>query len=246
MGLFDLFRKKDAPAGTDRELARLQKMVSNKLSQNLDRSDALQRLAELGSADAVRILLQRFTWNLDPSITDQEEKEVAVDGIARAGKNALAPIRRFVAKAESLSWPLKGVRRILSGEELQNELLGWLAQFDTDYVRNPEPKIQVLQALEEFPSDETRAAVEPFLSDAVEAVRFAAVMTLFRVGKAEAAPGLVVALAEDESLRIKNRIAQGLVEQGWTLESEQVQKLGSALPYGFSVQQSRVIGAARN
>jgi hypothetical protein len=64
MGLFDIFRKKDAPRGEDKELARLQRMVSNKLSQNLDREDALYRLAEMGTPAAARVLLTRFNWTM--------------------------------------------------------------------------------------------------------------------------------------------------------------------------------------
>ncbi len=240
MGLFDLFRKKDS---ADRELLRLKKMVSNKLSQNLDRQDALERLAAMGTGPAAEVLLTRFSWNLDPSITDQEEKNLAVEGIARAGEEALEPIRRYCLRSESIMWPIKALRRIVEGERLESELLLLLDEFDTEYMRNPEPKIQLLQALEDYPTDETRVAVQPFLSDMSEAVRFAAVTTVFSTESEAATESLVTALIEDESLRVKNRIASGLVERGWEVPEALCEPCKKELPAGFSLQGSKLTGA---
>ena len=243
MGLFDLFRKKDSPEGADRELLRLKKMVSNKLSQNLDRQDALERLARLGTPAAAEVLLTRFSWNLDPSITDHEEKNLAVEGIVRVGEAALEPIRAFAARSESVTWPIKAMRGIVSGAKLEQELLLLLDEFDTDYMRNPEPKIQLIQALEDFPSEDVRIAVEPFLADMNEAVRFAAVTTVFACESQAAAASLTTALIEDESLRVKNRIASGLVERGWEVPEELRASCSSALPPGFSLSAGRLAGS---
>lgn len=246
MGLFDLFKKSDGGAGEDKELARLQKMVSNKLSQNLDREDALHRLAQMKSSSAVRVLLTRFNWNLDPSIKDNEEKEIAVAGIVAAGEAALGPIRDYCPKASSITWPLKALRGIVSKDELEGELLGILDEFDTEYVRNPEPKIQLLQSLADFCSEEVRIAVQPFLTDMNEEVRFAAVTTILACGSAEAVESLVDAAATEESLRVKNRIASGLVEQSWAIRTDLQQRLSSLLPPGFSLRGEVVTGAARS
>lgn len=243
MGLFDLFRRKDSSESTDRELLRLKKMVASKLSQNLDRQDALERLAQMGTAEAAEILLTRFTWVLDPSITDQEEKALALQGVVLAGEAALGPIRRHCLRSESLVWPIKALRGILSGDKLRDELLTLLDEFDTEYVRNAEPKVQLLQALEEFQGEETRVAVEPFLGDMSEAVRFAAVTAVFAVAGPEAVPSLVAALADDESLRVKNRIGAGLVERAWPL-SEELQELARGkLPPGFRLASGVLVGA---
>jgi len=243
MGLFDLFRRKDSAESTDRELVRLKKMVASKLSQDLDRQDALERLAKLGSSEAAEVLLTRFTWTLDPSITDQDEKALALSGIVLAGEAALEPIRRHCLRSDSLVWPIKALRGIVSGDALRDELLTLLDEFDTEYVRNAEPKVQLLQALEEFPGDETRIAVEPFLADMSEAVRFAAVTTVFAVAGPDALPSLVAALTEDESLRVRNRIGSGLVERGWPMPAELKQLAGDKLPPGFRLAGDVLVGA---
>lgn len=246
MGLFDLFRKKDSGTAAERELARLRKMVSNKLAQNMDRQEALNRLADMGTPEAAEVLLTRFNWKLDPSITDQEEKELVVDGIAKAGPSALQPIRRYCTRAESVIWPIKALRRIVPEDQQEQELLSLLDEFDTEYLRNHEPKVQLLQALQEFPTEDVRVAVEPFLSDVNEEVRFAAVTTVFAADKPEAVESLVTALIEDESFRIKNRIAQGLVDRGWEVPEELREECEKALPPGFSLDGGTVRGAPEN
>src|SRR5689334_12631404 len=166
MGLFDFFSKdksdkkksddgapkKSGAKKSDRELARLGKLVASKLSQNYDRQEAIDELGKLGSAEAAALLLKRFDWLMEPSITDQEEKEAAARGIVAAGEEALDPIREYCRKAASLTWALKVLRQVVPEERFVEELLGVLDLFDTEYVRNPEPKIQLITMLEEFPS----------------------------------------------------------------------------------------------
>jgi HEAT repeat protein len=244
MSLFDLFRKSDksSPSG-ERELSRLAKSLGSKLSQDPDRYDAIERLGSIATKDSARILLGRFRWSLDPSIRDQEEKSLALEGIARAGREALEPIRDYCARAESLLWPIKALREILPQEELGTELLNLLEAYDTEYLRNPEPKVQLIQALEEFRSEETRLRVEPFVGDVSEAVRFAAVTCLFSVGRAESLESLLGALVEEESLRIKNRTATGLAERRWEIPEAWLSRVSQALPPGFLLKGRVVSGS---
>lgn len=243
MGLFDFIGKKksDAPSKlSPRELGRLERLVSNKLSQNFDRQEAIEELGKIGTSASVAALLKRFGWHLDPSITDQEEKENCVRGIVAAGEEALEPIRNYCKRAESLSWPLKALGAIVSDERYVEELLGILDQWDIEYVRNPEPKIQIISELEKFPSDEVRVAVEPFLGDMSEPVRFRAANTVFAIDNPASVPALVAALEAEESLRIKNRIARGLEEAGWALPEELRATCAAALPEGFKLEAERV------
>jgi hypothetical protein len=265
MGLFDLFSKKSAaepkadagvatatkpPAKSKakevsaRELARLARVVNNKMSQNYDRQEAIDQLSELANAEGARALLRRFDFSMEPSIVDQDEKEAAARGIAAAGMAALEPIHAYCARAESLTWPLKVLRQIVPPDQIVAELLTLLDQFDTEYLRNPEPKIQLIALLGEYKTNEVREAVEPFLGDVNEGVRFHASGTIFAMGDAESAGPLIDALAEEESLRVKNRIARGLEQSGWVLPAELAEKANSALPPGYAVRDQRVVVSA--
>jgi len=242
LGLFDIFSKsKEERPKSDKDVARLERLVANKLSQNYDRQEAIEELSRIASAASAKALLKRFDWQLDPSITDQEEKETCLRGIVAAGELALDPLRDYCKKAESLTWALKVLKGIVPAERYAEELLSLLDQFDTEYVRNVEPKVQLLRTLEEHPSEEVRIAVEPFLNDAGETVRFTAVNTTFAVNDEKSAPALVAALVVEESLRVKNRIGERLAERGWTVPAELLEACKSALPPGFGLQGTRVV-----
>jgi len=245
MGLFDLFSKKksEAPRVSDRELARYERLVSSKLSQNIDRQEAIEALCRMESAAAAAVLLKRFDWMLDPSITDQEEKEACVRGIVSAGDAAIAPVRAYCKKAESVMWPLKALKSIVPSESLAEELLALLDQYDTEYVRNVEPKVQLITELAQHKSEDVRIALEPFLQDASEPVRFATVTSVFALGSSASVPALVAAMVGEESQRIKNRISQRLAELGWAIPEELHAQLRSTLPPSFRLE-ANVVKAA--
>lgn len=258
MGLFDFLSKakdqgdKEKPAKpggsdkggkggkSDREMARLERLVSSKMTQNLDRQDAIRELSEMGTGRAARVLLKRFNWSMEPSITDQEEKEAAAAGIVAAGSDALAPIREYCQKAESLHWPLRVLKDIVNGDELVDELLGVLDQFDTEYLRNPEPKVQLLERLHDYQTEDVRIAVEPFVGDVNESVRFAAVTTVLAIGNAASVEALVAAIEDEESLRVKNKIAQGLAETGWEIPEALMGAVSKGLPDGFVARAGKI------
>ncbi|HEX2732724.1 MAG TPA: HEAT repeat domain-containing protein [Polyangiaceae bacterium] len=243
MGLLDFFKKQDsnAPKAIDpRELARLTRVVGNKLAQDYDRQEAIGVLAGMASADGARALLKRFDFAMEPSITDQDEKESAAQGIIAAGQAALGPLREYCIRAESVTWPIRILRQIVDDRALVDELVDLLEQFDTEYVRNPEPKIQLINALEEFPSEEVRLAVEPFLQDVNENVRFHAVGTVFAMKDPASAQALIEALLEEESLRVRNRIAGGLEQRGWEVPEALRSKCAERLPDGFVLDAAKL------
>jgi len=237
MGWFDRFKKTSTASAKSgkSDLTRFDRLLSTKLSQEADRQDAIHQLSRMGTAEAVTVLLKRFNWHLDPSITDQDEKELVLEGIVAAGDAALEPIREYCRRAESLTWAIKALERVVSPDHLEEELLTLLDQFDTEYVRNPEPKTQLLASLAAFSSNEVRIAVEPFLEDASESVRFAAVATVFAMQDSQSVVSLVAALEHEESLRVKNRIAQGLVDLQWPIATDQKAACEHGLPPNYKL-----------
>ena len=242
MGLFDFLSKKEKtePVASAKDIARLERFLGNKLSQNFDRQDAIETLSKMGTAQSAAALLKRFDWMLDPSITDQEEKEACAKGIANAGEAALEPLIQYCKKAQSLTWPLKALREIVPDDRVAEEMLAILDQFDTEYVRNVEPKVQLLQALGAYPSDDVRIAVEPFLGDMSETVRFNAVATVFAMNDEQSVPALVAALDTEESLRVKNAISQGLTDRGWPVPEALRETANKALPPDYTLRDGKV------
>ncbi len=233
MGIFDFLKGKSAPpppgGSLDKKVAGHAKVAGDKRAQTYDRIEALQALAAMKTVDAARALLKRFTFAIDPSITDQEEKEVAYEGVIAAGKDAVPALREFCAKAEVLTWPLKILRELLDDDEYRAEVIQLLERFDTEYTRNIEPKLQTIMALEEVVAEDVRAAVEPFLEDQNETIRFhAAHTTLLQENEASVGP-IAKMLAAEESVRVKNKVAEGLAQRGWKIPTEHREAVREAL-----------------
>jgi HEAT repeat protein len=241
MGLFDLFKGSPKAEGKPRPKGNPAAKWADRLErrvQNYDRQEAIQTLSEMGTSEAVEVLLKRFTFHMDPSITDQEEKDSAFRGILRAGRGAIEPVRAFAAKAESLAWPMKIIRAIVDEGEYTEELLGWLSKWDTDYAKFVEPKVQILTALEEQRHPRIREEVERFLEDVNEPARFHAAATLLAQGDAEAVSGLTKLLLEEESVRVRTKVAEGLTARGWPLAEESRAGVRNVLPPGYTLDGS--------
>jgi hypothetical protein len=252
VGLFDFLKRSSSPPpadkggearSPDRKVAGHAKVVADRRAQTYDRIESIHALSTMRSPEAAIALLKRFTFTIDPSISDQEEKDLAFQGIVTAGtlerlpkdeaerdeamralegrrEEIIEAVQAFCEKAEQLTWPIKVLKALLAEEEYQGELIALLSTFDTEYARNVEPKVQLLQALEEHRSDDVRKAVEPYLDDVNETVRYHAVETTFRQDDPASVGPLLDLLHKEESVRIKNKVAMGLVEKGWAIPSE--------------------------
>ena len=239
MGIFDFLRggggskKTSTPPPEkptyEKKVAPHAKVVADKRAQTYDRMEAIQTLANLKSVDAAKALLRRFTFTIDPSITDAEEKDLAFQGVVDAGKDVVPAVVDFCEKEANLTWALKVLRELLDDDEYKAELIDLLSNFDTEYTRNTDPKLQIIQALEEAKGDDVREAVEPFLEDVNETVRFHAVETTFAQNDAKSIPALVKLLKAEESVRIKNKVGEQLAFRGWVIPAE----LREAITEGF-------------
>lgn len=237
MGLFDFLRKgptkSDPPARGavtgDKKIAALARVATDKRAQTYDRMEAIQSLVAMKTPEAASALMKRFSFSIDPSITDQDEKEVCFQAIVIAGKDVLPAVREFCERADALTWPIKILREILDDAEYENELLDVLARFDTEYTRSVDAKVHTLVALAEVVSEEVRESVEAFLEDVNETVRFHAAEAVFAQNDPKCLPAIVKMLASEESVRIKNKVAEALAQRHWPVPSELREPLRRAL-----------------
>ncbi|HEY3822075.1 MAG TPA: HEAT repeat domain-containing protein [Polyangiaceae bacterium] len=237
MGLFDLFKSEKKHTKEKSPASKWADRIE-KRAQNYDRQEAIQALGEMATSDAVEALLKRFTFHMDPSITDQEEKDSAFQGILRAGKDAILPVRAFAGKAESLAWPMKIMKELVDDEEYVDELLRWLSRWDTEYSKFVDPKVQILAALEEHKHAGVRAGVERFLEDVNEPARFHAAAALLAQEDAETVPALAHLLGDEESVRVRNKIAEGLAARAWPIPADEREAVSKSLPPAFSLDAS--------
>lgn len=231
MGLLDLFSRK-GPGAIRKHAAR----VANKRAQNPDRWESIQALSDMRTREAVEALLRRFTFRIDPSITDHEEKEAAFQGIVAAGDEAVEPVRQFLRSGDSISWPLKMLEQLLPPEEVVGELLALLERMDTEYERDPEKKIQVIAYLEDREDDRIVKAVMPFLDDVNETVRFHSVGAVLAQDNAEQARDrLLDVFVAEESVRVRARILDGFLAREWSIPDERLEAVRPKLPTGWAL-----------
>lgn len=236
MAFFGLFGKPSPEAILAKHAGR----VAQKRTQSPDRWESIQALGALKSAEGVAALLPRFNYYTDPSITDAEEKDEAFRWIVEAGDAAIPAIVAFMEKAESLSWALKALDRVASAERVVEELIRLLSRMDTEYERDPQRKLQVLQSLEERKDARITQAVTRFLGDVNETVRFHAVMAIFAQTDPEPVKAEVqAALAREDSVRVRTRLLESFAARRWEVGAGQ-EKLLKALPPGFTLDASGV------
>lgn len=237
MSFFDLFRSKpevSAPKpkkgrAKPGEVRRWAADISKRAREH-ERQGAIEALARIGSAEAAAALLKRFSFETEPSITDREEKESAFRAIVAIGEDALPPVRSYCERSESLTWCVRIMRAVLDEEAYVEEVLSLLESWDTEYVRNPDPKIQLLAAFDDVADRRVRPAIERFLEDVHEPTRFQAVGAVLAQGDPEAARPLARALVREEARRTVHRIAEGLSALRWPVPEPDRLVLARALP----------------
>ncbi|MGB0680375.1 MAG: HEAT repeat domain-containing protein [Polyangiales bacterium] len=241
MSLLSWFSKTSPEAVIKKHAAR----VANKRSYAPDRWDSIHALAALRSEAAVAALLPRFTYRVDPSITDQEEKDAVFRAIVDCGEVAVAPLRDALQRDAQIAWPLKCLEAVLSTALLCTELLALLAAMEPEYERDPQKKIQVIAALQGVQDTRIVTALQRFLSDPNETVRFTTVDALrAQANCSEAQPALLQLLKGEESVRVRRQLAEVMAQHAFDLRAEAA-ALRSHLPEGFVINAKGHVQVAR-
>ncbi len=249
MSFFDLFRSNtatDAPARRRAQPGAARKWAAavSKRAREHERQAAIDALSRIGTEAAAVVLLRRFGFETEPSIIDRDEKESAFKAIVAIGEDALPAVLDHCRRSESLTWPLRILREVLDEEAYVEAVVELLADWDTEYVRNPDPKLHLLSALEMVVDERVRPAVERYLEDVHEPTRFQAVGTLLAQADPQAAGALARALEREEAKRISHRIAEGLSIRRWLVPEAERAPLARALPHPYRLDARGVVARA--
>ncbi len=219
------------------------KAATNKDAQHEDRFRALEKLHEDGSEDAIYALFSRFGFVYDKTISDEAEKEYVFDVLSRLPpERALAPLRRYLKRAESIAWPLRILDRVAELDQRIDVLRELCEQNPPDYTRDPSKKVQLVHHCGDEKDPRVALLLAPYMADIDEGVRFAAAESLIRLGHQTAKAALLEALVrpEEESLRLKRRIMEGLAQLKWDL-GERVDAAAAVLPDEAKAEGGRLV-----
>jgi hypothetical protein len=208
--VFGLFSKEKA-------LQKTIEKATNKLSQQVDRWGALERLKEDGTEEALYGLCRRFGITSMKGVEDEQEKNWVVDTLVGFGPRALAPIIRWLKKAEQLNFPLRVLERIADRDKVLQVADELFASEPPGYVRMPERRIDLLRWLSEWKpvtDEELVTRFTPYVTDFDENSRFTAIEGMSGRDPAKIGPPLIAALIrpEEESGRIRRTIVEVLAK----------------------------------
>lgn len=240
MSLRGLLTKEGREART---LAKNIKKANDKHAQHEDRFRALDKLREDGSDEAIYGMLSRFSFVYDKTINDEAEKEFVFDSLcALPPEQALPPLQRYLRNAASISWPLRILQKVTDRDGCLAVLRDLFERNPPGYVRDPSKKIQLIHFVGDEGERRLGAVLAPYLGDIDEGVRFATVDALVKLrDEASTRLPLLEALVrpEEESLRLRRRIIDGLAELGWSVE-EHAEALKPHLPEGAWLEGGKI------
>ena len=231
MGLLELI-------GFGPKLQRLQKKMMEKFGPPENRQGAIEELGAMRTEESVGALLMRYTFRIDPGITDDEEKARVLALIVQAGGTALPPVKRFIRERDEISWPLRALSDLLPEPEVVKFLVEVAHKVGAEYSRVPEKKVLLLHALMSHQSPEITPAVLPFLEDMDDEVQIAAAEVISRQGDAAGREPLIqhfLKAHESSNARVREALAGILADNAaWDVKGY-TPKVEAALPPAYKL-----------
>jgi len=233
MGLLDML----GMGGPEAKVRRLQKKASEKFGPKENRQGAIEELGGLKTEAAIEALLTRYTFRIDPGITDDDEKARVLALITQAGEVALGPVKRFISNRDEISWPLRALDGLLPEAEVVKFLVEVARKVGGEYSRVPEKKVLLLHALADHKSPDIAPAVLPFLEDMDDEVQIAAAEVIIRqqdpIGREPLIQHFLKA-HESSNARVREALAGLLADSGWDVKGY-TPKVEAALPAGYKL-----------
>jgi hypothetical protein len=237
MGFFDfLSTEKRRQSRLERDI----RSANNKFKPKDYRQISLQNViqaARNGDQTAIAGLLKRFTVVAEPSMEDEKEKEWVFDALVEIGRDALPEIRRSMRSLESLTWIHRTLKSIVADDEYKEELLEIISDFDTEYEKNPDRKLQTIMALADINDAKVAEALVRFLEDVDETVRYQTAIALTRQEQDLVREPLLKTMCEDESIRVRNEVVEAFSRLEWQTTGYR-KKVDAILPKGFKQEKS--------
>ncbi len=239
MGLKDLF------SSSGRAKSRLDKWTKTATSpytQTAERYAAMQNLLKDGSDEALYSIFKRFTIVSTKSIEDEEEKSWAYRELSGIGPKVIPATKRFCLESENVAWALRILEDVADEEQEWDVLDALLEKHPPGYERDPAKKQQILTHLAEIDDPKVHELLAGYLKDHDEGIRFFCVEQLVDIGDKQSKEPLLACLLnpEEESLRLRTRILDGLAELKWNI-SEHTDAIGKLLGQEHAIEGGVII-----
>ena len=233
MGLLDML----GMGGPEGKVRRLQKKAMQKFGPAENRQGAIEELGGLKTEAAFDALLSRYTFRVDPGITDDDEKARVLALVTQAGDVALGPVKRFISSRDEISWPLRALEGLLPEAEVVKFLVEVARKIGGEYSRVPEKKVLLLHALSAHRSPDIAPAILPLLDDMDDEVQIAAAEVIVKQQHPAGREPLILHFLkahEGSNARVREALSGLLADSGWDVKGY-TPKVEAALPQGYKL-----------
>ena len=230
---------------SEKKIEKITKMVCNPYCQPDVRKREMCRLLDDEQPAALRAVLKRFNFNSNGGIADEDEKKWLENQMVDMGKLAIEPLEDNIRTGKQLTYALRAYHRLQGQEKSADFFMKVLLEYGPDAYRAIEAKLQIVWQLAEYLDDErVIAALEPFVEDHSDDIRWAVLDLLEKVADAgnlkpevqAGFAGKMGLLLVDDSAgpRIQRRVAEVLADREWQVTDSTTQ-VASVLESEFFV-----------
>jgi hypothetical protein len=219
------------------------KTITNPYTQSVERYSAMEKLLEDGSEEALVGLFKRFTAVSTKSIEDEEEKGWAYRQLSGLGEKVLPAAKRFCLETDAnVAWALRIIEDVADEKQEWEILDALLEKHPPGYERDPSKKQQVLTHVADIDDPRVAEILGKYLDDHDEGIRFFCVEQLVDIADERSREPLLRRLIneEEDSLRIRTRILDGIADLGWEL-GEHVEAVAKVTGSEHDVKNGKVV-----
>jgi len=206
MGLFDLFR------GDDKKKAEgLGKKLKEPYAQPEVRQEAMEALFKLGTPEAFKQVLKRFTFVSQSLHWDSEEKKWLVEELSKT-PSAVDVVKEFIRTDDNVNFAIRALEKMVGADDARTTILEALKARPPEDYRRTQAKIELIDHLGTRTADDTLwTAITPYLDDHSDDVRMKVLEVVEGWKLVPAAEQVARLLADDTlSARVHRSAAQVL------------------------------------
>jgi len=228
MSIFSIFK-----GSPERQIQKLRKKVKEPHGDASVREGAMAKLYEMGTEEALRSLLDRYTISVSPSIQDEKEKQQLLRWLISLGEAAVGPLVRFLKTERAVYWPARALKEILDHEGRVRTFRELLRFHWENPPASAFPLAQILKAVEDI--DGLESEVARFLEDDDDDVLLAAVQYLMDRSEEEHRDEVIQCyLRAEDRPRVRNQIVERFSEKGWRVRGFRP-AVEETLPEGYKI-----------
>ena len=203
----------------------------------------MEKLLDDGSEEALVGLFKRFTMVSTKSIEDEEEKGWAYRKLSGLGDKVLPATKRFCLETDAnVAWALRILEDVADEKQEWEVLDALLEKHPPGYERDPAKKQQILTHVADIDDPRVAEILNGYLEDHDEGIRFFCVEQVVDIGDESSRDPLLKRLTggDEDSLRIRTRILDGLAELSWDL-GDHVEAVAKAAGSEHEVKDGKVV-----